>query len=82
MLTGIRVLHEKLKTILRSLGAGEVPMNKLIAFWELACIEDGDEAVESAEKECQRQLALRTRKEIIEGAADIAVEELELAIAA
>jgi hypothetical protein len=82
MLKGIRFLHEKLKTILRSLGSSEIPMNKLIAFWELACIEDGNEVIESAQKECQRQLGLRARKEIIEGAADIAAEELDLAIAA
>jgi hypothetical protein len=80
-LKGMRFLHEKLRTILRSLGADNLPMNKLIAFWELAYTEDGEEAMAGAEKERQRQLAERTRKEIVELAADIGDDELELAIA-
>lgn len=79
-LKGVRFLHERLTAILRSLDL-ESPLNKLITFWEIACTESGDTVTENAEGERQRQLAARARK-IVEGAADISKEELELALAA
>lgn len=64
-LKGMRDLYERLKAILRSLKADNVPMNSLIAYWELAYTEDGDEVINVAERERQRQLADRARKEVV-----------------
>jgi hypothetical protein len=79
-LKGMHYLYNKLWTILKATKDQRDRLSgvHLVAFWELALTGDGQEAIASAEQEWRRQLAKRTRKEIIESAGDIADEELQL----
>lgn len=78
-LKGMRFLHERLKAILLAVGAPQAKLGgvHLIAYWEVALTGMADREIRKASNEWQRQMALRTRKEIVEDAGLVLDAELQ-----
>lgn len=79
---GVRYLHEKLKAILVAVGFPAARLNgiSLIAYWELALTDSGDEEIQAAEKARQQQLVGKVQV-LVEHAGPVEEAELQLVAA-